>query len=269
MTELKGFDQKYRKYFSQLVGRGKIPITIGDASIILGVPHDKAKMILYRLARSGWLFRVKQGVYLPAPQSYNEGQPFVGDPWILANALFEPCYIGGWDAISHWDLTDQIFRNTFVYTSAPQKKSMHTYLGHIFLVHKISEDRLFGLKTVWKGNAKLKVSDPSRTMIDMLESPQHFGGSKVLQEVFREYLSSEHKDVGLLIKYALDLKNGAVIKRLGFLLESEGLLTSEAEKFLLEQKSQGKVKLVPSQSCPRLVTKWQLWVPDSFKKEKQ
>jgi predicted transcriptional regulator of viral defense system len=102
-------------------------------------------------------------------------------------------------------------------------------------------------------------------MIDFLDTPHFFGGSATLYEVFSEYLKSEHKDIDLLANYALGMRNKAILKRLGFLLEYEGVMTPDINRKLLDNMSFGKVKLVPTQTCPRLITKWQLWVPGHWK----
>ncbi len=269
MTELKGFDSKYRRYFSKLAGNGAKPFTIKEAALLLNVPYDSAKKILNRLARSGWLYRIKKGLYIAASPTVTIPDQIVEDPWILANSLFDPCYIGGWDAISFWDYTDQIFIHTFVYTTCPQKKSTQTYLGHTFIVRKIPKEDFFGLKTEWRNNVKIKMSDPSRTIIDLLEAPQQFGGSSVLNEILTEYLRSDHKNIPLLVDYALAIKNKAVIKRLGYLLERKGLLSSDLNTKLLANLSPGKVKLVPTQDCSSLVTKWQLWIPREWKDKRE
>ena len=268
MAELKGFDTHYRHYFSLLAGRSRGPITIQQATTILKVPYPKTKSILVRLAKSGWLFRIKQGLYIPIPLTLIEGEPFAEDPWVIASALFSPCYIGGWDAVSHWDLTDQIFNHTFVYTQAPQKKSEQEYLSHTFIVHKVPKERFFGLKTVWKKNVKLMVSDPSRTLIDFLDTPHLFGGMEALYEVFVEYLRSEYKDIELLGHYALKMSNRAIVKRLGFLLENEGIAGPVISQ-LSKNMSAGKVKLIPTLDCPKLITRWQLWIPDGGKEKKK
>jgi len=269
MVDFKGFDADYRRYFSQLVGKGHCPFSIEQASTLLQLPHDRTKHVLMGLTNSGWLSRIKQGLYVPVPLSLQEGQTLAADPWVIANSLFSPCYIGGWDAMSYWDLTDQIFNSTFVYTSHPQKKSKQAYLGQVFITHKIPEEQFFGVKIVWKDGVKLKVSDPSRTLIDFLDAPHLLGSSALLYEVFLSYLNSTHKDVGLLVDYALKMKNRAIIKRLGFLLEYEKLLTPSTNDKLSSALSAGKVKLIPTQECPRLVTKWQLWVPEHWKETKQ
>ena len=265
MKTLKGFNAKYRQYFSKLSGSFREPFTIDQASKILDVPHPKAKHILIRLTNSGWLYRIKQGLYLPIPGLIEGENVILEDPWILANSIFRPCYIGGWDAVSYWDLTEQIFNDTFIYTQNPQKKSHHEYLNHKFVVHKIPEEQFFGLHGVWKENIKVMLSDPTRTIIDFLNTPHFFGGSQTLNDVFSEYLRSEHCDIERLLTYALKMKNKAILKRLGFLLEYNNLLTKKVEEMLHQQLSLGKVKFVPTQDCPKLITKWRLWVPAHWK----
>jgi len=61
------------------------------------------------------------------------------------------------------------------------------------------------------------VSDLERTVIDGLHRPEHCGG---LTEVARGlWLQREKVQVQRLVAYALRLKVGAVIRRLGYLLE--------------------------------------------------
>ena len=101
--------------------------------------------------------------------------------------------------------------------------------GVSFLLRTISERSLFGLKLVWRGQVKVSVSDPTRTVLDMLSDPRLGGGLRPTVDLFRRYLRSENSDLYLLIEYGERLGNGAVFKRLGFLLERlapEALLVS-------------------------------------------
>jgi predicted transcriptional regulator of viral defense system len=82
------------------------------------------------------------------------------------------------------------------------------------------------------------------------------------------YLKSENKNIQLLIDYAKRLSNGAIFKRLGFLLER---YAPEQEAALNECKTQltkGNVKLDPTLQADKLITRWRLWVPESWAKEK-
>ena len=90
--------------------------------------------------------------------------------------------------------------------------------GTKFLLRTISEKEMFGLKPVWRGQVKISVSDPL-ALLDMLDYPKLGGGIRSVADMFYNYLKSENKDLKLLIEYAKRLGNGAVFKRLGFLLE--------------------------------------------------
>jgi hypothetical protein len=55
-----------------------------------------------------------------------------------------------------------------------------------------------------------------------------------------------------------------VFKRLGFLAERQGRDTSLVSE-CRRNMTKGNVKLDPALASPRLVARWRLWVPDSWK----
>lgn len=82
--------------------------------------------------------------------------------------------------------------------------------------------------------------------------------------MFYNYLKSENKDLKLLIEYAKRLGNGAVFKRLGFLLERFAL---DQTSFINDCKAlltTGNVKFYPTLESDKLITRWRLWVPESW-----
>ena len=128
-----------------------------------------AHVRLAHLARRGWVLRARRGLYLVLPLETEPGQKStVEDPWVLAREVFTPCYIGGWSAAEYWDLTEQIFRTTVVMTQRTPHDRNPVIKGAAFLVCSIHEKKLFGLKPVWRGQVKVSVSDPARTILDML-----------------------------------------------------------------------------------------------------
>ena len=91
------------------------------------------------------------------------------------------------------------------------------------------------------------------------------GGLRSTVDVFKNYMASENKDIGLLIEYADQLGNGAVFKRLGFLLEK---FTGDEQVFIeqcRERLTKGNAKLDPALKADNLVTRWRLWVPKNWK----
>jgi predicted transcriptional regulator of viral defense system len=109
------------------------------------------------------------------------------------------------------------------------------------------------------------VSDPTRTLLDLIAEPKLGGGIRGVTDMLNEYLKSEHKHFELLIEYAKRLNNGAAFKRLGFLLERyipEEKQIIEACKMYL---TKGIVKLDPNLEADTLITKWRLWVLKGWK----
>lgn len=96
----------------------------------------------------------------------------IADPWVLVPTLFGQCYIGGWSAAHHWELTEQLFNETFVFTRRRVTLKHVTVQGAAFLLHNTKPKRLFGLKTLWRGSAKVSISDPTRTLVDMIAAPE-------------------------------------------------------------------------------------------------
>lgn len=137
----------------------------------------------------------------------------------FAEKLFALCYIGGMNAANHWGLTEQIFRTTTVMTQKIVKKRKPKIAGCNYVIHTIKPSYYFGLKSVWLNGIKVKISDPTRTIVDMFIFPKFSGGLNFIIEVLQHYYQSEYKNIELLKSYLTTAKNGAAIKRLGFLFE--------------------------------------------------
>jgi predicted transcriptional regulator of viral defense system len=189
------------------------------------------------------------------------------DPWLIAARLFAPCYIGGWSAAEYWDLTEQIFRTVVVMTTQKPRNRAPVLKGTSFLLRTVSEKAMFGLKPVWRGQVKISVSDPTRTVLDMLNDPKLGGGLRSTTDIFVNYFKSKNKDTRLLMEYANRLGNGAVFKRLGFLLERFAPEEEDAIKACEMNLSKGNANLDPALPGDRLITKWRLWVPKSWAEE--
>jgi predicted transcriptional regulator of viral defense system len=129
----------------------------------------------------------------------------------------------------------------------------------------VTEKALFGLSPVWRGQVKIPVSDPTRTILDMLSDPVLGGGIRSTTDMLINYLRSENKNLTSLIEYAARLGNGAVFKRLGFLLEKLAPDETTTMEQCRERLTAGNSKLDPKLDNTRLVTRWRLWVPEHWK----
>lgn len=268
METLTGIGKEDRKRLSELFRETKGTISVADTAGILRVTSTDAAKMLSRWAKKGWLSRVRRGLYVRVPLESRTPDMPLEDPWIIAEKLFSPCYIGGWSAAEYWDLTEQIFRTVVVLTTQKPRDRAPVIKGTSFILCTISEKALFGTKPVWKGQVKVSVSDPTRTILDMLTDPKLGGGIRPTVDIFLNYLKSENKNIQLLIDYAKRLGNGAVFKRLGFLLERYAPDQQTAMNECKAQMTKGNTNLDPSLKADRLITRWRLWVPENWAKEK-
>jgi predicted transcriptional regulator of viral defense system len=239
-------------------------VSIDIAAQALSVNRHEAAQLLSRWAGQGWLTRVGPGLYAPVPLDLAGSEQVMADPWVLVPTLFDQCYIGGWTAAHHWELTEQLFNETVVFTTQRVVKKRVTAQGAVFVLHHIPAKRLFGLKTIWRGSAKVAVSDPARTLVDLLAMPETGGGIDHVAECLSNYLHSKTADRDLLIRYADQFRNGAVFKRLGFLAETR-LHDRALAEACRQRLTQGYAQLDPALPGSDLVTAWRVWVPAHWK----
>lgn len=267
MEPLKGLGKADRERLSAVLRATKGTVSVAQAAEILRLSATPAAKMLARWAKAGWLSRVRRGLYVPVPMESRTSDVPLEDPWVIAAQLYGPCYIGGWSAAEYWDLTEQIFRTVVVMTVQRPRDRNPTFKQTDFLLRSVQEKALFGMKSVWRGQVKVDVSDPTRTMLDMLSDPQLGGGIRSTVDMLKNYLKSEKKDLALLLEYAKQLGNGAVFKRLGFLLEKFSPADQEAIARCRERLTTGNAKIDPALETDKLVTRWRLWVPQRWLEE--
>jgi predicted transcriptional regulator of viral defense system len=178
-----------------------------------------ANKVLSRLAAKGWLVRVGRGVYAVVRLGLVTPEASVDDPLALAMSLFSPCYISGWTAAEHWDLTEQIFNSVVVVTTKPQRRQQRAAAGVRFVLRVVDERKMFGIARVWSGSRRVDIAEPHRLIVDILAAPELGGGGRHTLDVVRSYFNSKHCDFDKLLSYAERYGKGVVFKRLGFCAE--------------------------------------------------
>lgn len=239
-------------------------VSIETTSKVLDLDRSAAAKLLSRWLHQGWLRRIGHGLYVPVPLELADSEQVVEDPWVLVPTLFSPCYVGGWTAAHHWDLTEQLFNVTVVFTSKRISAKRVTAQGVAFLIHHVQQKRLFGLKTVWRGSMRVSISDPARTMIDMLAMPETGGGIDHVADCLNAHAKAPNYDGELLVHYAEQFGNGAIFKRLGFLAETR-LRDMDLASACQARLTQGYAQLDSALPARHLNTAWRLWVPERWR----
>ncbi|MGH8931232.1 MAG: type IV toxin-antitoxin system AbiEi family antitoxin domain-containing protein [Egibacteraceae bacterium] len=257
--DIGGITRANRRKLQTLHQRAKGPFTAHDAAAWLGVSQESARRLLAYLAERGWLVRVRRGLYVPVPLESRHPGDWTEDPWVVAARLFAPCYVGGWSACEHWGLTDQLFRQLIVVTARRVRHRHEEVQGTPFRVKVLPRAKLFGTRSVWRNEVRVAVSDPSRTVVDLLDDPSMGGGMRLIAEILQEYFAGEHRAHAVLLDYIDNFGNRTVYKRLGYLVESLGVNAPDLVRECLVRQSTGVSKLDPTvKSSGRTISRWRL-----------
>ena len=162
--------------------------------------HRAARLLAYWASR-GWLSRIRRGFYITVPLGARNPSNRREDPWIVAKRVLGISYIGGWSACEHWEMTEQIFGDMVVFTTRNVRTRKQTVQGTRFILRVVPKERIWGTVAVWHGRSKVLVSDPSRTVVDILNDPEIGGGIRHVAEILENYFASDHRNDKLLIEY--------------------------------------------------------------------
>ena len=237
-------------------------IRIEDAMRVLDLDRSHAAKLLAGWHKQGVIRRIARGLYVPIQPSALGQTQVLEDPWILVPELYEPGYIGGWSALEYWELTEQLFRSICVFTNKRTRYGEVTHQGVSFFIKHIPEKFLFGTKTLWREQVKVQISDPYKTILDIIDDPTLGAGLQHTIDCLSEFkkIYDKQKDIDRLLEYAIRINNGALFKKLGFLSEKLGFdasLTDGCAKRL----TTGYAHLDKAAQHSRLITRWRLWVP--------
>ncbi|MCK4504652.1 MAG: type IV toxin-antitoxin system AbiEi family antitoxin domain-containing protein [Candidatus Aegiribacteria sp.] len=257
----KGISQVHRALLARLHRNFKGTFTSREAADCLGLPAKKANRLFAHWASRGWLSRIRRGMYITVPLDAINPSEWRVDPWLIADALFAPCYIGGWSAAEYWGLTEQIFNDIVVFTSGGTRRRSHEVKGTRFIVISVPVKRITDFKTVWRDDLRVKVSSPARTVIDILDKPELGGGIRHAAQITVEFFQGEHSDHFSILSILESWKNKSVCKRLGFIIETFDLDAPAVLAYCCANVSSGYSRLDPSIGRKgTLLRKWMLEV---------
>jgi predicted transcriptional regulator of viral defense system len=169
-------------------------------------------------------------------------------------ALVDPAAISHWSALHYHGFTDQVPRKVFVLTtvdtSVPRVrggKANRTKDGYpigdlIYKFIQVKTERFFGSEKVWVGDVRVTITDPERTLLDGLSTPQYCGDFAEVLHAFE--LRGRDLNLDRMIDYALRWDR-AMAKRLGWVLEKQGVEIGFLEP-LIQVPIKGYRKLDPT-----------------------
>jgi predicted transcriptional regulator of viral defense system len=241
-----GLSAKNRAFLTKLNREFTGPFTPADAAAVIGLDRARGGRLLRQLASRGWLTRLQRGLYITVPLETSDPETWSADPWATAATVLAPGYIGGWTALHHWDLTDQIFSTTVFITSRPVPRRQRTIASSRLELRHRPRSALFGTRQVWRDGIPVSISDRERTLVDCLDDPTLGGGLRHTAEALVTYAEGENVSWRSFVDYGDRLGNRTVFKRLGYLAETLKLADDKLIEACLRRVSAGRGRLDPA-----------------------
>ena len=201
-----------------LYDRSQTTFTLADVEKITHLRPALASSLLHKAAKRGLVSRLKRGVFILVPPEMGSAAEYSGDPFLVARRLAgdAPSFLSHASAMEIHRMVTQ--PQYVVFSSSTKRIPNRTLNGTEFRFVLIKPRYFFGTTKRWVTKQEsVDISDLERTVIDGLRQPEYCGG---VTEVAKG-LWMRHSDIqpAKIVDYALRLRVGAVIRRLGYLLE--------------------------------------------------
>jgi len=192
----------------------KVVFSLNDIQKINNSSKEYSKIILSRLLERNLIKRITKNSYTTKLNIM-----------AVASNIKIPCYISFWSASSYYGFTEQILSTIYVATTRKIKDL--NFQGYKIKFIKMKD--FFGYQKIRTGDDEIFIVDAEKLIIDCFLSYKSMGNFDEIKKVFSNATISLDKLVG----YLKIIKNQTLIKRVGYLLESEKNLDISME-FVLD-----------------------------------
>jgi predicted transcriptional regulator of viral defense system len=233
------------RFFAYVQLKQKGTVRTGELSSVLGITESQERSLFHRLANTGWIVRLKRGVYLVPPRIPAGGKYSPGIALILQklmqehNGKYQVC---GPTAFNFYGFDDQIPNVTYVYNN---RISGRRTIGSLeFQFTKVADRRLGATNTVRVQNGgEIIYSSRVRTLMDAVYDWSRFNSLPRGYVWIRQDINQSPGLVSKLVEATAHYGNQATVRRIGYLLDTLSQ-PSEIIKRLQRQLSNSR-SLIP------------------------
>lgn len=236
-----GISSKEENFIATLGERSIRVFTVAEVTELLDISKPSAYKLLHQLVKKRKLQRIQGGKYLVIPPVAWKTGRFTEEGIIIASQLVTPYYVSYWTALNFYGWTEQPSRTIFI-ISTKLKRPVELQ-GTKFKFIKLRPERFFGFSEHWVGNQKVTVADKEKTIVDCLDQPRYCG--EIVEVAKGLWNGREELNFETILKYALQMKNGAIIKRLGYLMDVLGIENPDFRDKLKKHIGYGYLSLDP------------------------
>lgn len=249
--------QKEAQLLEALITNHGLVVTTGQ--ILERLKKDKSRQegynLMTKLAKAGWLVRIRQGVYYIANL---ESRGTVGLSVItIAQLIQEDSYISFEAALQYHGMFDQHLRA--VYSITLKKTKNITIQNTDFHFIRTNRKMYYGFEKDWVEGRPIKVATAEKAILDILNFRRTDYMADIVLEKLRVY--RDVFDWKRLFGFA-ENQNLAVKRTLGFLLDK--LFIDNEDLYNQVKKANGYNYLSLSREKQNFNAKWRLYHSEHF-----
>jgi len=197
-------------------------VRTGEIAPILDISASQERDLFRRLSNSGWILRLKRGVYLVPPRIPAGGKYSPGAALILQKFMEEEqgrYQICGPTAFNFYGLDDQIPSVTYLYNNRISGKRSIGSLAFQFI--RVANERLGAVNAVrTREDMEIIYSSRARTLIDAVYDWSRFNSLPRGYDWIKVEIKYEPSLASELIEVTAKYGNMATIRRIGYLLDT-------------------------------------------------
>jgi len=193
-------------------------ILLNDIARIIGKGREYSRVYAYRLKKKNLLMEIEKGKYALSEEPYE-----------VASGIVFPSYISFISAYYVYGFTTQIPIIIQVVTLKPRKPLIFKNMQIQFITFK--NRNMFGYKRERFREMDIFIAEKEKAIVDSLYLPQYCPITESC-----EALKSKEINIDKLIDYALKMNSIITLKRLGYLLELNGMDIYERVKHKLNKR---------------------------------
>ncbi|MBI2632189.1 hypothetical protein HYW75_04245 [Candidatus Pacearchaeota archaeon] len=187
------------------IGKYKI-FTFNEFVRLTGRSCSYCRLYLHRLKKKKLIFSIERGKYT-----------LFDDSIVFSSLITVPSYITSLTAFRIYNFTEQLPNNIMI--AVPKSRKKINFYGTDISFFKIHD--FWGYNKLNYRGSNIFIAEKEKSIIDALLIKRIS-----FDEIFKAVKTKDY-DVDLLKRYAIKTKNKSLIKRLGYLLEINGLNADE------------------------------------------
>lgn len=238
-----------RRLFAYAQMRGQATVRTGELRKALDLTPLQERNLLSRLARAGWIARVRRGLYL-VPRTLPLGGKWSPDDVLALNTFMDDVkgryQICGPNAFNRYGFDEQVPARVYAYNN---RVSGERSIGAVRLtLIKVADERLGATEEVATRNGLRAVyASRARTLVDAVYDWTRFNSLPRGYRWIRSELEKKRVSIPVLLDMTLRYGDIGTLRRMGLLLERAGVdnrLLRRLEKKLPE--STGLIPWIPT-----------------------